>query len=46
LQSRTNLTAGNWVDVTIPAPQIVSNQWQLALPAATNAGPAFYRLMK
>jgi hypothetical protein len=46
LQSRTNLVLGNWVDVTSPAPQIVGGQWQMALPSATNAGPAFYRLMK
>jgi hypothetical protein len=46
VQSRTNLALGDWLNVTSPAPQIVSNQWQLALPAATNAGPAFYRLIK
>jgi hypothetical protein len=46
LQSRTNLVLGNWVDVTSPAPQIVGGQWQMALPPATNAGPAFYRLIK
>jgi enterochelin esterase-like enzyme/fibronectin type 3 domain-containing protein len=45
LQSSTNLTLGNWMNVTSPAPQIVGNQWQVALPQATN-GSAFYRLSK
>jgi hypothetical protein len=45
LQSRTNLASGNWVNLTSPAPQIVSNQWQVTLPP-TNAGSVFYRLMK
>jgi hypothetical protein len=47
LQSCTNLTLGNWLNVTSPAPQNVSNLWwELALPPATNAGAMFYRLMK
>jgi hypothetical protein len=46
LQSCTNLTLGNWLSVTSPAPQIISNQWQVALPTATNAGSIFYRLVK
>jgi len=46
LQSSTNFVPGNWVNVTSPAPQIVSNQWQIALPPAPNAGSVYYRLMK
>jgi hypothetical protein len=46
LQSCTNLTLGNWLSVTSPAPQIISNQWQVAIPTATNAGSIFYRLVK
>jgi endo-1,4-beta-xylanase len=46
VQARTNLMSGDWVNVTSPAPQIVSNQWQVMLPPATNAGSVFYRLMK
>jgi hypothetical protein len=47
LQSCTNLTLGNWLNVTSPVPQNVSNLWwELALPPATNAGAMFYRLMK
>jgi catalase (peroxidase I) len=43
VQYCTNLTLGNWLNVTSPAPQIVDNQWQVTLPS-TNAGPVFYRL--
>jgi arabinan endo-1,5-alpha-L-arabinosidase len=47
LQSCTNLTLGNWLNVTSPTPQNVSNLWwELALPPATNARAMFYRLMK
>ena len=46
LQVRTNLVLGDWLNVTSPAPQIVSNQWQVMLPPATNAGSLYYRLMK
>jgi hypothetical protein len=46
VQSRTNLALGNWLNVTSPAPQIVGDQWKLALPPATNAGAMYYRLMK
>jgi hypothetical protein len=46
LQSSTNLVFGNWINVTSPAPQIVSNQWQVVLPPPGDAGPVFYRLMK
>ncbi len=46
VQLRTNLVLGDWQNVTSPAPQIVSNQWQMMLPPATNAGSVYYRLMK
>jgi hypothetical protein len=46
LQSRTNLTLGNWLDVTSPPPQVVSSQWQVALPLTDNVCSAFYRLSK
>ena len=46
VQLRTNLVLGDWLNVTSPAPQIVSDQWRLALPPATNAGSVYYRLMK
>jgi hypothetical protein len=46
VQYCTNLTLGNWLNVTSPAPQIVSNQWQLALPLSGNGNSAFYRLSK
>jgi hypothetical protein len=45
LQWRTDLVQGGWVNVTSVAPQIVGNQWQLALPQSTNSS-AFYRLAK
>lgn len=46
LQSRTNLVAGAWVNVTSPAPQIVGNQWQIVLPISPGPNTTFYRLMK
>ena len=46
LQSSTNLAPGSWMTVTSPAPQTVGDQWQLALPPATNTGSVYYRLMK
>ncbi len=45
LQSTTNLASGGWMNVTSPAPQMVSNQWQLLLPPA-DAGSMYYRLAK
>lgn len=45
LQARTNLTAGEWMSVTSPSPQIVGGQWQVALPPA-NADSLFYRLVR
>ena len=46
LQSRTNLALGNWGDVTSPAPQIVGNCWQVAIPMSANFNSIFYRLAK
>jgi hypothetical protein len=46
LQSRTNLTLGDWMDVTLPAPQIVGSNWQVALPSSGNTPSTFYRLLK
>jgi hypothetical protein len=46
LQSCTNLAMGGWVNVTSPAPQILSGLWQMALPSAADAGSVYYRLMK
>ncbi|MGA2668021.1 MAG: hypothetical protein ABSF32_03785, partial [Ignavibacteria bacterium] len=46
LQSRTNLVLGDWVNVTSVAPQIIGNQWQVALPLSGNGDSVFYRLSK
>jgi glucuronoarabinoxylan endo-1,4-beta-xylanase len=46
VQSRTNLVLGNWLNVNSPAPQIVSDQWQVTLPLPGSAGSLFYRLAK
>ncbi len=46
VQSRTNLALGNWVNVTSPVPQIISSQWQIALPISTNTPERYYRLIK
>jgi fibronectin type 3 domain-containing protein len=46
VQYCTNLMLGGWLNVTSPAPQIVGNQWQVALPPASNTPSAFYRLSK
>jgi fibronectin type 3 domain-containing protein/regulation of enolase protein 1 (concanavalin A-like superfamily) len=46
LQSNSNLVGGNWMNVTSLVPQMISNQWQITLPPATNAGSTFYRLLK
>ena len=46
LQARTNLASGNWLNVASPAPQIISGQWQAAVPVSTAPNPIFYRLMK
>jgi hypothetical protein len=46
LQSRTNLVLGDWVNVTLPAPQISGGQWQVPLLPPINAGSVYYRLIK
>jgi len=46
LQSRTNLAVGDWENVVSPAPQIVSNQWQVVMPLSGDADSVFYRLSK
>jgi hypothetical protein len=46
LQSRTNLFLGTWEDVTLPAPEMVGNQWQVTLPPPSDAESVFYRLTK
>ena len=46
LQSRTNLALGDWMNVTSPAPQIVSSNRQVMLPLSGNVNSAFYRLAK
>jgi hypothetical protein len=46
VQSRTNLAASNWVNVTSPAPQIVGGQWQVTLPLSGGDNSTFYRLSK
>ena len=46
LQSRTNLTLGDWMNVTLPAPQIIGSQWQVVLPPSGNTPSTFYRLLK
>jgi len=46
LQSRTNLTLGDWMQVTSPAPQIVGGQWRLEVPVASDTEGIFYRLAK
>jgi hypothetical protein len=46
VQFCTNLTLGDWLNVTSPAPQMVSNQWQISLPPSANADSIFYRLVK
>ncbi len=46
LQSRPNLMLGNWVNVTVPAPQIVSGEWRVTLPRPAGPGETFFRLAK
>lgn len=46
LQTRTNLAAGSWANVTSPMPQILGGQWQVNLPGDANAPITFYRLVK
>lgn len=46
LQSSTNLTSGDWMDVTSVVPQIVGEQWRVVLPGSNESGSLFYRLVK
>ena len=46
LQSRTNLTSGDWVNITSLAPQIIGSQWQVTLPPPDGGGSVYYRLAK
>jgi len=46
VQYCTNLMLGNWLNVALPAPQIVGSNWQVALPLSGNASSVFYRLSK
>ena len=46
VQSCTNLTLGNWLNVTSPAPQIVGTTWQVILAPSGNVPSVFYRLAK
>ena len=46
LQVRTNLVFGDWMNVTSPVLQMMSNQWQISVPSPTNFGSIFYRLTK
>ena len=44
LQSSTNLAAGNWINVTSPAPQIAGTNYQIVLPSTNPA--QFFRMAK
>ena len=44
LQSRTNLLLGDWSNMVSTVPQIVGNQWQVALPMSGDE--EFFRLKK
>jgi glucuronoarabinoxylan endo-1,4-beta-xylanase len=46
VQSTTNLTSSSWANVSSPLPQIVSGQWQIALPTSASSNSIFYRLIK
>jgi hypothetical protein len=46
VQSRTNLAAGSWVNVTSLAPQIIGTQWQVILGVSNSLDSTFYRLIK
>ncbi len=46
VQSRTNLAAGNWLNVASPAPQIIGGQWQVTVGVSNNLDSTFYRLVK
>ncbi len=44
LMTRTNLSLGDWVQVTSPTPQIIGNHWQVIMPVAQNT--QFFRLVE
>jgi regulation of enolase protein 1 (concanavalin A-like superfamily) len=46
LQSRTNLTLGNWETVASPLPQIVGDRWKVTVSPSGNTASVFYRLAK
>ncbi len=46
LQSSTNLMEGNWLNVALPAPQIVGSNWQVILPMTGSTPSTFYRVLK
>lgn len=46
VQSRTNLTQGNWTTVASPVPQIIATQWLVTVPVSSRTNAVFYRLAK
>jgi len=44
LVTRTNLSLGDWVPVTSPAPQIVGDHWQITVPISGDT--QFFRLVQ
>ena len=44
VQSCTDIALGDWQTVTSAVPQIVGNQWQVALPLSDTGSSAFFRL--
>jgi hypothetical protein len=46
VQSRTNLSEGNWVNLVSPTPQIVGSEWQVTVSTTANEPSTFYRLAK
>lgn len=46
VQSRTNLTFGNWLQVASPAPEMVGGEWQVTLPVPSDTPATIYRLVK
>jgi hypothetical protein len=37
---------GDWLNVTLPAPQITNGQWQITLTPSAGMNTVFYRLAK
>jgi catalase (peroxidase I) len=46
VQFCTNLMLGDWLNVTLPAPQITNGQWQITLTPSAGMNTVFYRLAK